>query len=146
MISKQQQNNYFHFTNEMTSRVIEYWPGRKNTSLDCFKFSLLARSSPLGYAAFLMFLKIGSMATSLKRQVHSPARQQVSDWAARLWKDLCQTKQPGSEQRGIIVGIIHIKGKEYSGIVLMFTDRIHDGGDQGWWSGSRTSIGPIYFV
>lgn len=44
-----------------------------------FKFRLLARSNPLGYAAFLVFLKIGSMATGLKRPVHSPARQQVSD-------------------------------------------------------------------
>lgn len=55
--------------------MLEHWPGRKNASLDSFKSRLLAGSNAFGSVAFLLvFLKIESMATSVKRWVHSPGR------------------------------------------------------------------------
>lgn len=64
--SKQWQSNYFHLINEITFRVreSEHWTGRKKSKFRLF----IATPNPPAYAVSLMFSKISSMTTSLKRR------------------------------------------------------------------------------
>lgn len=134
--SKQQQSNYyFHVTNAIIFRggVLEHWLGRRKS-----KFRLLiARSNPLGCAAFSVFLKTDSMATSfLKRWfILHAGRKHVTEMHDSVLKSLNQNSLAQSR-----------KEKNTSVIVLMFIDHLHHGGGQGWWSASRTRLGPISFA
>ena len=123
--SKQWQSNYyFHFTDNMiflVGSVSALAAKKKNESLD---------SSSLG--PILSVAEIGSMATSLEREIHSSSRQQVCDGAAWFCLERFESNNILAQSRKESLQVIFISSEKYpSGMVLMFTDHIHHRGEQG---------------
>lgn len=107
-----------------------HWLERKKK----YKFRLVitGSSSSLSYVAFSVFLKTGSMATSLQRGLILQAgNKYVMELHDSVWKCLSQTQYAAQSRKESLEVIFTSSEKCISGIVLMLIDHSHHAGEQG---------------